>query len=315
MKWITRTQSTSFNQMRLSFRLTYLFISVVLVIMWVLPLRSLTWSQWPFEQKAILVLLVSLVFFNNPFYFLQFNHSDSLLPFLDSFFHTSFICFLLWFWSLYLDRIRWEDPQDRNDPGNYTKYFFIILFGVLSVSLSSWVENYFAMQPALGQGGELSGMILLLYFTNCLFGGLLIYVMIVGAIIFPSTFQGKPYLEVRYQFVAIPAGVVCLSLLFGIFFGNFGPYSSSSLSFLYYYGLLNMYMYVLSFGFYPSVRSLDGEFQAQLDVNPQDQVQILWVIFTFLFSPLTYLFEFRSSRSETLSNPELPPSTGSFWNV
>jgi hypothetical protein len=275
VKWITQTQSASFNQMRVVYRLIYFFISLLLIVLWVIPLRSLSLAQWPFEHRCILVILISLAFFDNPFFFLQFSHNATLFALLDSFLHTTFVCILLCFWSLYLDHVRWVDPQERNDPMNYVKYFLILLFGILSVSLSLWVEDYFAMQSVLGQGGEVSGMIFLFYVTNCLFGGLLIYIIAIGALVYPTTFQGKPYLEVRYLFLAIPSGVVCTSLLMGVFFGSFGPYNSSSTSFLYYFGLLNAYVYLLCFGFYPSVRSLDNEFQAQFDVNPQDQVQIL----------------------------------------
>ena len=61
--WESSTQSIAFNDMQLSFRYIYLFVAIVLLVVWLVMMRRLEFSQWPFEQRGVLFLLIGLVFF------------------------------------------------------------------------------------------------------------------------------------------------------------------------------------------------------------------------------------------------------------
>jgi len=64
-------------------------------------------------------------------------------------------------------------------------------------------------------------------------------------------------------------------MIIGVFAGSFGSYGRTTISFLYFFGLFNCYIYLLAFGFFPSIRELDIGFTAQLEEASPENIQII----------------------------------------
>ena len=277
----------------------YMSVAILLTILWVIPLRSLPLADWPFEQRAIFVLLVGLIFFNDPFYAAQLNTSSWFVVFIDSLFQITFTCLLFMYWFFVLDNVRIFELREPVDWSMYIKFGCVLLYGVLSIILASWLDMRFATDPSLGKG-SLTGIVVMYYITSCVFGGLVILLIVLAVLTIPSAYH-KPHLEVRFMYLSLPAALVCMSMLIGVFAGTFGPYNRSSVSFLYFFGLYNCYVYMLVFGFFPSIEDMTSDFRAAAQSSDsvggggEEHIQILFVFFfsfllLFFFPPFLPFF-------------------------
>ncbi len=78
----------------------------------VIRLLTVPSRLWSFEQKWILTLLASLLFFNDPFFSAQlYSAHPSSLAILYIFFTTSFLSLVLIFWLCVLDEMRVTDES------------------------------------------------------------------------------------------------------------------------------------------------------------------------------------------------------------
>ena len=247
VRWVSTMETSGFNSIRLGFRITYLVISAALIGFWLYILSYQHHSHWTFEQQSVLILLIGLFSFNNPFFFLEFISESWVLIFMDNLFSITFTCVLLMYWFFTIDNFRLLTRKLRWV--GMIKYCLIIVFGVLALVFSSWMDIRFNVQPILGTD-NLGGIIALYYIDSCLLGAIIIWLIVLALLTLP-TIYAKPYLEYRYMYLSVPACLICISLLIGIFAGSFGPYNRSTLSFLYFYALYNGYIYLLVFGFFP----------------------------------------------------------------
>ena len=274
--WESSTQSVAFNDMQLSFRYIYLFVAIVLLVVWLVMMRRLEFSQWPFEQRGVLFLLIGLIFFNNPLFALHLFAESWFWTFLDEFFQILFVCLLFFFWFGWVEQVRFGYTQSEPQRAWmwYLKAAVVIAYGVSASVVAYWLDI------KLNRSSELAGLagVIVFYYFACLFcAAALVWVMIGGVLHIPSGVSKQPHLEVRYLYLALPTTLVAVSMLVGVFSGTFGPFNRTSVSFMYFFGLFNAYVYLLAFGFFPGVLDIGRDFEVQ------EEGRLMFVFFFFLF--------------------------------
>lgn len=86
----------SYSFYELCFRYFFIFITIFISLIYLIYTRmKQLFHEWHLEQRWILILLIFLIFFNNPFYIFQFISYTSLFPFLNISFKVTYICLLL----------------------------------------------------------------------------------------------------------------------------------------------------------------------------------------------------------------------------
>ena len=141
----------------------------------VVPLRHKKFQEWPFEQRSVFLLTVNLCFFNNPFFGFELISDSWIFPFLDSVFITTFICILFMHWFFFLENIGATEMRPLLWP-MMLKAGLVLLYGILQITLASWVDMRFAADPAVG-AGSLTGIRVLFYLTSCLLGCLVVWLV------------------------------------------------------------------------------------------------------------------------------------------
>ena len=241
-------------------------------------MRKLKVSEWPFEQRGVALLLIGLILFNNPFFALHLYGGTWFWTFLDEFFQILFACLLFFFWFGWIEQVRFgytQTPPQRSWVW-YAKVVVVIGYGVTAAVVAYWLD------VKLNRSSELAGLagVVFFYYMACLFcGAALVWVMIGGVLHIPSGVSKQPHMEVRYLYLALPTTLVAVSMLVGVFSGTFGPYNRTSVSFMYFFGLFNSYVYLLVFGFFPGVLDLGREFEIQGEEEGR-------LMFVFSFSSL-----------------------------
>jgi hypothetical protein len=114
---VYKFSSEAFTLFEVYFRYILVFVSVIITMMfWVQNRFYHTWNQWALEQKWTFILLVSVVMFNNPIFFLNIYAEHWIFPLLNTVFVNTFLtvymlCILLFTDNLYKSHRRLSNTE------------------------------------------------------------------------------------------------------------------------------------------------------------------------------------------------------------
>lgn len=80
-------------------------IMLFTTILYLWNLRKLNPEERSTEQKLVIALSISLLFFNDPLYSLTILQPSVALTAISTLFFSQFIVFLIFFWTIGADRI------------------------------------------------------------------------------------------------------------------------------------------------------------------------------------------------------------------
>jgi len=239
-----------FSTLELSIRIVFTFISagVIFAALWVL--RDSPVSDWAWEQRGLALLLFGLLGLNNPLFGFQFVARTWFFHFLDALFYTVFLGDFMIFALLAIDKIRLNETDIQFNGKHAIKLVVVGIFGILGVTLFTWVNIADRLDPVLSNSGSITGIQALYYINSIIFVGVLVWLTVLSIMTIPVA-RNFPLWRIRFLFIAIPTSVVVLSITIGIFTGTFGSVRATSLSVTYYYTLYNLYVWVLTWGYWP----------------------------------------------------------------
>jgi len=196
-----------------------------------------------------LLLLIGLLCGNNPFLLLAYATSGWFFDFLESLLQTIMFCVLSLFWLIMIDKLRKEETTVAFHWTHIPKLLIVTVYGILNLVLFAWVSIRDQSDPVYGT--SVTGIQVLFYFVAILWTGIILWVIILISITVPVV-KRQPYLYTRFLFFAIPTGLVCISFLCSILAGTIGPLSQTTLSFMYFLSLSNVYVYFLVWAYWPA---------------------------------------------------------------
>ena len=129
--------SSMHEEMILYIRLIYAFIHLLLLVAMIYKLQKFKFSMWKIEHKFTLILLVSSVLVNNPLKLLEFYFHSAVLDILDNIFGSFFVSFLIFYFLVMVDLLRFENITIE-------KSFFInkIIFSLIYFSFLIVYSNF-----------------------------------------------------------------------------------------------------------------------------------------------------------------------------
>lgn len=75
------------------------------------------------------------------------------------------------------------------------------------------------------------------------------------------------HLKARFLMASLPAIVLLTSLIIALFFGVFGPVQRTAPSFVYFFTVYNLYVFILVIGYWPTESSFRGTLSNPTDEN------------------------------------------------
>jgi len=253
------------------FRFTFLILTFVILIIYVVRLRKFAWSYWTFEQKWTLILLFGVLFYDNPFYPFELLIDGWFPIFLDRLLYCSFIMLLLYYWLVTLDGIRTE-PQRITFKTFYLPK--ILLLGVAWVCIMVvfvWSSLFAANNPTYSAVDDIPGFI---FFEVVLLVLVVIYLFWIVYIVCRACADIKiiPALGSRLKFFAVFTLIVLAIACGGVIFGFLQPNTNNAAQFLTYLGLFNLYIYVNAFLYLPAGVSSDPSYSAKFPDTEHTEV-------------------------------------------
>jgi len=246
VKFLLTFGHTSFSNMDIGLRITFLILGLVLFAFFIWTMYSISLSEWAWEQRSVALLLVGLFSFNNPFYPITYAVHGWFFPFISSLFEVAFFCITLLFWLFMVDKLRRDELRVSFSWYHVPKLAVVAVFGILCLILFAWLSIRDASDPVYGT--SITGISVLFYLVAVLWIAIIVWVSVLVAMTIPVVSK-KPYLMTRFVFFAVPTVICILSVVFGA--GSLGPLRRNSLSFVYYIFLFNTYVYILAWGYWP----------------------------------------------------------------
>ncbi|KAL9646904.1 hypothetical protein ABK040_013764 [Willaertia magna] len=241
----------SFTRYEIGFRYAFLITSILIFVLFIIFTRfKQQFRVWHTEQKWIAFMLFGLIFYNNPFYIIQYYSDIFLFPLINIIFRVSFIAVLLLSFLIFSHSIYAKD-NDKGIIGFYLpKILLIGLLWALTVLSFIFTQISKKTDPAysfeeFSFAGYVSLAIVILF---------IIYVLQLGYYIIRGVTMMKE-LPMKYASkFKLVYGVTIAVLVFAII-ATVVSYSLGKLSFFLFltsHAILNLYPFTLALFFLPS---------------------------------------------------------------
>ena len=272
-----------YGQFDLAYTILFTIGSIVALVAYIVAIfDKIKTRTATFEQMFTLVLAVGVIFYDNPFFVIEYI-GGSIVTFniFDSLFKNVFIMLLLAYWLLTSERFASADSEkkssrqkflDLSSPLHVAKFALALLYFVLSFITTTWTSIRERNDPINGSSISYPGVLVFYIFT------VLTIVGVIGWVLF-MTVKSIPYVTssqmvfTRFLFYAIPSFIVAFSLFIGSISGSFGGITRSriflktnnyiffrliiyilyiAMEIAFFTALYNTYVYILIYGYWPS---------------------------------------------------------------
>lgn len=249
--------STQFNHLKYTFSLVTLG---VLYLYW-RQIRGFQREDLGFIQKWIAILLIELIFFNEPLLLLKTYLPFNIYPLLTAGIQATFIAMLLFFWLVVTHSISESEVVSIDERRFYLPkvvltgaIWFSLLLTLCYVSLQqardasfNWREDIDTDSVFYSTVRVISIILIALYAS---------YFVLVAYV---SFFQANTFREMKKAYkisLLLTFGVIsaCIALLIA---NGFSPRVSGPLKFVSFTALLNLYLWLIAYLYSPSVDGLE----------------------------------------------------------
>lgn len=106
--------------------------------------------------------------------------------------------------------------------------------------------------PVLGENsGSLSFFLLLFVITALTYGAIVLWVILLIAMAVSKVIKDRGLFVNRLLLLGTASGVMIASMVVSLLFGNFGPINKTSVAFVYFFTLNNLYTWIVTAGYWP----------------------------------------------------------------
>ncbi|CAF4140380.1 unnamed protein product, partial [Rotaria sp. Silwood2] len=255
------TFNPKYIQFELIFRFIILICSITVTWLFIKSIHQFSILDWSLEQKWTVLLLIFLVFYNDPFYLLIILSDYLFLSILDKILQISFLCILLLFWLSFYHGIRQNVRQFL--PFYLPKIILVSILWIFSIVFSSVRIIQEFHDPMYNMTIDITQFTIfhIIFYIVGIFYVLYLLFLIIRAY---SELRNMPYFDVRLKFTTvlmicvILISMIIIVLRFGssIIKENFVPELTTcynnSMEFLLFYSLINIYLYTMAYVYSPA---------------------------------------------------------------
>ncbi|XP_034244090.1 transmembrane protein 181 [Thrips palmi] len=285
-----RTYNPEFTQIEIWFRLIFLIMTFVAMMMYAHALRKFPSHDWSIEQRWLSLLLPLLVFFNDPIFPLMFLTSSWVPGMLDAVLQATFLCALLLFWLCIYHGLR----QNERRWGSFyaPKLLLVGLLWLGAVVMASWQKCNELHDPTFNHrvdAADYNGYKAFLMAVGGLYAVYLLFLMLRAY----TDLRSMPFFDMRLRFltffmmVVIGVTLTLAGMRYGAgvleddFVSELSTTYTSSAHFMCFYGLLNFYTFAMAYVYSPAQmqphdQALTKDNPAFSMINESDEEQVLY---------------------------------------
>lgn len=237
----------SWVQQHIVIKSTFLALSIINFIIYQCYLSTVKRRLRSYEQNAVRSLAIGVIFYNNPFLFLEFVVPKTYFGWIDTVLQFSFIAILFTYWLIVYDGMR-KDP-----PFSFSFYAFkigfVMIFAIIGGALYLAIQIMEWNTPLFNWYQDATLVNVLLGYTviaGVLYLGSLFYLIANGLVQ-----EGNMTLRQRATF-GYHFTVILLVIIGLIVCAVTTKYYSSATDYLYFYLVFNLYVWSLCYLYTPT---------------------------------------------------------------
>jgi len=213
-------------------------------------LRNYIYNGWTYQQMWTMVLLLAVIFYNNPFFALEYLVPGTFFLFLDALFKNCYLGLLLLFWMVSIEELRETETFNPRELKHIPKFIISGLFVLFSIIAFTGESIALKVNPVEARIHHTTVYIVFFVFAVLTFVAGLGYI---GYLCYRSikAIASNKVMFTRLCFIAIPSAVVALCVFIGCCADGYGTGATGTFEFIFFAFLYNLYTWILMFGYWP----------------------------------------------------------------
>jgi len=246
-----------YTQFELGWGYLFMALTTIVCVVFFLQLvyRLGWWKEWNTQQRWLVILLPFLWFFNDPFFAGQILDATHGLPEFNIFIISGFMATLLLFWLCMMDQIRTEHRTMNAGAKKWAipKWIIpkaVLCFMIFVANMAVFLDLYHSESVDPTYDGVNEDKRKNLAFTGAISVFMAIYCIWFIYLVVSAFHHIKDMLP-AYRFMFFVTLLVVLLSVIGVFVAALYPIQSSPIEFLTYYGMYNLYLWMLAYAYTP----------------------------------------------------------------
>ncbi|KAL4167423.1 hypothetical protein KRP22_012908 [Phytophthora ramorum] len=246
----------SFTNWLIGMKFFFLFLSAFVAGWYIYSMNKLSSREQNVEQGFVMALALSLIFFNDPFYFAEATYGSNASRILSVGFQVTFFQTLLLFWLVAIDNLR---LQGKENGVSNTKFFgpkiiFVAFFWLIMVIFYGYIKynrnNDITWDP-LAENATFA-------FLKALCGLLSAAFIVWYCVLIVMSIREIRARRMRYRYLVVLSLLMVIASFSGLASGEFSPTPTSGGAWTSLQTIFNVYVYTLCYLYAPSVTTLDN---------------------------------------------------------
>ncbi|KAK1940570.1 Transmembrane protein 181 [Phytophthora citrophthora] len=246
----------SFTKWLIGVKFFFLFESAFITAWYIFSVNKLSSREQNVEQGFVMALALSLILFNDPFYFTEAKYGSNAARILSVGFQVTFFQMLLLFWLVSIDNLRLQGKENGVSNVKFfgPKLLFVAFFWWMMVIYYGYIKYYRNNDVTWDPLAENSTFASLK--TLC---GLLSAVFIVWyGILIAMSFREIRTRRMRYRYLVVLSVLMVIASFAGFASGEFSPTPTSGGAWTSLQTIFNIYVYTLCYLYAPSISTLNS---------------------------------------------------------
>ena len=276
------TGTVDFSDTEMTVNILFLATSLVLFLAYIWILREHIFHTWTVEQMGTFALLLCIIFYNNPFFSLEYLVAGWFFPFLDSIFKSAFVSLMFFFWFMMMNKFRDSETFSLRSKTNLPMFVACVAYFVFSLVTYSWSSIEDKLDPVMAlTSNSISGSDVFYVLTCIVAAAIIFWIHFLAFKSLPLVSTSTEQFT-RFVVMALPTLVISISIIVGFFVGGYGALQKSSMELVYYTTLYNCFTWLMFYAYMPagrqslsygnpSVVDEDSEYQNYNSFNGEDR--------------------------------------------
>jgi len=258
----------SFTNWLIGIKFFFLFVSAFFAGWYIFCLNKLSSREQNVEQGFVMALALSLILFNDPFYFAEATYGSNAARILSVGFQVTFFQMLLLFWLVAIDNLRLQGKESGVSNVKFfgPKLLFVAFFWLIMVLYCGYIKynrNNDVTWDPLAENGTFAFLKVLCGLLSAAF--IAWYIALIA-----MSFREIRARRMRYRYLVVLSLLMVLASFSGLASGEFSPTPTSGGAWTSLQTIFNVYVYTLCYLYAPSTTTLNNLRKRQQEHGGQD---------------------------------------------
>ncbi|KAG7375915.1 hypothetical protein PHYPSEUDO_014845 [Phytophthora pseudosyringae] len=246
----------SFTHWLIGMKFFFLFVSAFVAAWYFYSMSKLSSREQNVEQGFVLALALSLILFNDPFYFAEATYGSNAARIISVGFQVTFFQLLLLFWLVAIDNLRLQGKENGVSNVKFfgPKLLFVGFFWLIMAIYYGYIKYNRNNDVTWDPLAENSSFASLKALCGLLSAAFIVWYLVLIAV----SIREIRARRIRYRYLVVLSLLMVIASFSGLASGELSPTPTSGGAWTSLQTIFNVYVYTLCYLYAPSTTTLDN---------------------------------------------------------